>query len=253
MDPSNLRLIEHSEADPFMNIAIEEAMHRCADENPRVTVRFWQSGESVILGNSRSVASDVYLERCRDDGIPLIRRHSGGGTVYLHPRVANFTLIVPYMNEFLKPRSRIRESLYFILNPLVDTLKYAGIYVEIISNGDLLYKGRKVGGNAQARKKRTILHHGTLMMADRVAEMSRYLKVPPERRDIPHSDFVTSFEREGLDLDANDILRDAVELWMKAFGCREVVKDGLTFNEIEMAGALAEKKYRREEHNLKRP
>lgn len=253
MDPSNLRLIEHSEADPFMNFAIEEAMHRCADETPRVTVRLWRCSESVILGSSRSVSSDVYIDRCRDDGIPVIRRHSGGGTVYVHPEVANFTLIAPYMNEFLKPRSRIRESIYFFLNPFIDALKIAGIYVEIINNGDLFWKGRKVGGNAQARKKRTILHHGTLMAADRVAEMSKYLKVPPERGDIPHSDFVTSFEREGVKVDAGVVLRDAVSLWMEAFGCRGVVEDGLTFDEIKMAGALAEKKYRLEEHSMKRP
>jgi lipoate-protein ligase A len=252
VDPSTLRLIETSENDPHLSIAIEEAMHLHGEKNPGVSVRIWKCSDAVVLGSSRRIGDDVHIEACKEARIPVIRRHSGGGTVFLHLKVINFTLIAPYINEYLKPRSQIRESIYFFLNPLLDALKAEGIPVEIINNGDLFLKGRKVGGNAQARKKRTILHHGTLMLDDRVAKMSRYLKIPPERRDIPHSDFVTSFEREGVRLDVDKVFRNAVRLWMTALDCDSVVSEGLTSEEIEMAGELAEKKYRREEHNLKR-
>ena len=131
-------------------------------------------------------------------------------------------------------------------------LKLRGLSVDIIGNSDIFLNGRKVGGNAQARKKRTILHHGTLMIQDRVGDMSEYLRIPEERAGIPHTDFVTSFEAEDLSFDEDEILTDVVEGWRRELGFGEIIPTEPTDEEIKAARLLVEVKYSRVEHNFRR-
>ena len=252
MDPSGIRLIESSDTDPFYNIALADALHLAAEEGGEPVIRFWRCRKAVVLGNARKVGEDVFLGNCLTDGIPVIRRHTGGGTVYLHPEVLNFTLVLPYIHPALKPKSRIRESIRFLLQPLLESLKQVGLAVDIKNDGDIFLCGRKVGGNAQARKKRTLLHHGSLMIDDRVGEMSRFLRVPPERAGIPHPDFVTCLKREDYHFDEEVILKYAVEGWTNALGLGKTTPDAITTAEKQTALDLVEAKYSKEDHNLKR-
>jgi lipoate-protein ligase A len=252
VDSTIIRLIHSTNTDPVFNVALEEALHLSAEDGGGPFVRSWRCEEAVVLGYSRKVNDDVFPDACETDGIPVIRRHSGGGTVYIHPEVLNFTIIVPYMNPVLQPRSHIRESVYFFLKPLVDTLKRRGYPADINGNGDIFLNGRKVGGNAQARKKRTILHHGTLMIEDRVGRMSKYLRVPPERKDIPHTEFVTSFKRENLPFNEDAIITEALQNWRDELGLKEIIHCETYQADLIAAQRLVEVKYSKKEHNLKR-
>jgi len=222
MDPTRLRVIELEITHPLVNIAVEELLHYSVEYCSQPAVRFWRSGKAVVLGASRPVSTDVNLENCRADNVPVLRRHTGGGTVYLHPDVLNFTVTVPYNYPDIQRYSHIRESTHFILNPLLEALKQCGIEADINNRGDITVRGRKIGGNAQARKKRSLLHHGTLMFDARVGEMERYLKVPPERRDIPHTDFVAGLLTEGSKIDEGLIRDVSIAGWAKALDCCDV-------------------------------
>jgi lipoate-protein ligase A len=63
-------------------------------------------------------------------------------------------------------------------------------------SSDLIVAGRKFSGNAQQRKRRHLLHHGTLLCRGcDIAAMSRFLKPPPRqpayRDERSHDDFLT--------------------------------------------------------------
>ena len=67
---------------------------RCRAGQP--LVRLWDPPEyAVVLGASRRIADDVFLEACRADGVPILRRSSGGGTVVVGPGVLCVTVILP--------------------------------------------------------------------------------------------------------------------------------------------------------------
>jgi len=227
MDPTRLRIIQLPGTGPLANLAIEELLHYSVEHGAPPTVRFWRSERAVVLGASRSVYTDVYIDNCRADEVPIFRRHTGGGTVYLHPDVLNFTVIAPYDYPDIQRYSRIRESLRFILRPVLEALKRCGVEADINDKGDIMVEGRKIGGNAQARKKRSLLHHGTLMFDAKAGEMSRYLKVPPERRDISHSDLVAGLCKEGSKVDEGIIRNISIAGWVKAFNC-----DGIFYSDI---------------------
>ena len=56
-----------------------------------------------------------------------------------------------------------------------------GIESQYIPINDIIADGRKISGNAQTRKQKTVLQHGTVLMNVDVDEMFSLLKVPNEK------------------------------------------------------------------------
>ncbi len=79
------------------NLALDEALLIEADAGRRDrTLRFWEPADyAVVLGASRRLQSDVRVEDCRADGVPVLRRTSGGGTVVVGPGTLNVSVILP--------------------------------------------------------------------------------------------------------------------------------------------------------------
>ncbi len=78
------RLITLSTHDAFRNMAIDEAIlnERVAGQVPN-TLRFyrWQPS-AVSIGKNQNPEVEVYLDVAKQFGVDVVRRISGGGTVY---------------------------------------------------------------------------------------------------------------------------------------------------------------------------
>jgi lipoate-protein ligase A len=87
---------------------------------------------------------------------------------------------------------------------LAAALRERGVNATHKGISDLAVGGRKISGNAQRRRKRYILHHGTLLYAMDPELMERYLSEPADRPqyrgDRTHRGFVKC-----LPLDAAEI------------------------------------------------
>ena len=83
-------LISQSETDPFFNIAAEEFLLRHAPED---LIMIWQNRPSVIIGKHQNTFAEVNLDFVNANQIPVVRRISGGGTVYHDLGNINFTMI----------------------------------------------------------------------------------------------------------------------------------------------------------------
>ncbi len=94
---------------PAEDLALDEAMLIEADEGRgSPAVRFWEPRDyAVILGASCRLGNDVQLDACRADGVPILRRSSGGGTVVIGPGTLNVSVILP---ETAAPGSRPSTS-----------------------------------------------------------------------------------------------------------------------------------------------
>jgi len=61
---------------------------------------------------------------------------------------------------------------------------------------DIAVDNKKISGNAQARKKKYFLHHGTFLYDFDIGKIPYYLKYPPKepnyRKNRSHSDFLTN-------------------------------------------------------------
>ncbi|EUD68059.1 lipoate-protein ligase A [Plasmodium inui San Antonio 1] len=173
----------------------------------------------VVFGISGKVPNFIKdVEYIGKNKIALIRRYTGGGTVYIRNNCVMFSLILPLRFEVerqLYP-SNVTEwvfnSFYHSVfnslsgeeekekkkNPNIFShhendyvhIRYDHVHDEITM--------RKVGGNAQAFSKNYFVHHTSFLWSCDYDEMERVivnpLKQPQYRNRRSHRDFLTSLE-----------------------------------------------------------
>lgn len=181
---------------PSHNLAFDEAMLIEAESgNVNECLRFWESSSYfVVLGSTCKVKKDIFLSRCKKDNIPVLRRNSGGGTVLQGPGCLNFSLILRLNGR--PGLALIKESYRTILMPITRMLIKKGLSVKLFPISDMAVDNKKFSGNAQARKKHFILHHGTVLYGFELEKISKYLRAPcsePEyRKSRRHKDFIAN-------------------------------------------------------------
>ncbi len=178
------------------DLALEEACLIEADgsDGPAV-LRFWEPRQyAVVLGASRSIREDVLVEACRADGVPILRRSSGGGTVVVGPGVLSVAFILA---ETHAPGLWAVDLAHrYVLERLAESLVRAGQPVTIEGSGDLVIGGRKCGGSAQRRLKHWFMVHCSILYEMPVERIARYLALPGRqpayRRRRSHQDFLSN-------------------------------------------------------------
>ena len=162
-------------------------------------IRFWEAEKFfIVLGKISKLQEDVNIEAARKDNIEIVRRISGGGTVIQGPGCLNYSFIFSYQrNPLFKD---IRKSYSIILNKICDSLKNLDIEARFEPISDITFYGKKFSGNAQSRKKRYMLHHGTILYDFPLKMVERYLKIPKEqpqyRKGRAHGDFLTNIKAD---------------------------------------------------------
>jgi len=183
---------------PEDNIILDEALFVLADkQNGGEVLRFWESRKTfIVLGRIGKEHDDVDLAAAQKDGIPVLRRTSGGGTVVQGPGCLNYTLVLAKDRD--PALTDLRKSYQWISAKVIEALGSLGIESRFhpISDIALASNAKKFSGNAQHRGKNFILHHGTILYDFNLSLIPRYLKMPKDvpdyRADRSHEDFVTN-------------------------------------------------------------
>src|SRR3990172_5057124 len=229
---------------PEHNLACEEALIQWCEEDgyEDEILRFWEPREHfAVLGYSGKVNSELNLISCQDLCVPVLRRCSGGGTVLQGPGCLNYALILRIPDrEALKG---ITETNSFIMQRLKNALKpILGPGIEIQGLSDLALGRQKFSGNAQYRKRRFLLFHGTFLLRFDISLMDKLLPVPskqpPYRQNRSHASFLTN-----LNLPPYRVKEALKESW----SATEELKN-IAYETIER---LARERYSRDEWNLK--
>ncbi|MDR4463056.1 MAG: lipoate--protein ligase family protein [Nitrospira sp.] len=179
---------------PVENLALDEALLEELDElGGHPVLRFWESDRLfVVLGRGSRLTDDVDLTACERDGIPILRRASGGGTVLQGPGCLSYALVLPL--NWHPDLADIRSTNRFILERMASALHEWEPGTSFQGISDLAIDGMKISGNAQRRTKNALLFHGTILHGMRADLVARYLKHPsrqPEYRlDRPHQTFL---------------------------------------------------------------
>lgn len=186
------------------NLALDEALLLGAEtDHGGEVLRVWEWPKlAVVLGSGGRLADDVDDAACRADGVPILRRSSGGGTVLLGPGCLLFGLVLSY--ETSPMLREISSSYVFILGRIRDALADLLPGIEVAGTSDLIYGGRKFSGNSQQRKRNHLLHHGTLLYDFDLAPISRYLRLPVQqpayRFGRTHEDFLMNLPAGAVEL-----------------------------------------------------
>jgi lipoate-protein ligase A len=171
-------LVDDGERDPRRNLALDEALGRVAGPDP--TVRLWRNGRCVVVGRSQLAEAEVDVTACRELGVPVLRRFTGGGTVFHDPGNLNVTMVLRRDDPRLVGRASLTRvpGLYqLLLGPLAAAVTSLGVPARATER-DLLVAGAKVSGVAAWIGRQSLLVHGTLLVDADLATLERVLDGP---------------------------------------------------------------------------
>lgn len=254
-----LRLLEFETLNGFMNMAIDEAIltARAVGKAPDTLRLYKWNPSAVSIGKNQQADHEVQLENCRKMNVNVVRRVSGGGTVF-HDSQGEITyaLIANMSNLHAKDNLAIYEKVYAGIK---DALRILGITADF-SEGDekncpnLTVDGKKISGSAQTRKRDTVLQHGTLLLDVDLDKMFTVIKVPWAKTLVEVVNVakrrITSARNElGHAVSAETAATALAEGFKNALNMQPI-KGELTKYEQELAMKLHREKYATDAWNL---
>lgn len=115
----------------------------------------WQAPPAVIFGRNQVMEAEVNIKFCREKGIDIVRRKSGGGCVYSD--MGNI------MMSYISDQRGVETVFNTFLERVVGVLKDLGVNATRSGRNDILACGRKISGNAFEILPSASIVHGTLL------------------------------------------------------------------------------------------
>lgn len=257
---------------PAELLALEEILLTRLNENPRPADAhpwffFAECAPAVVLGTGQKHAQEIHRQACDQDGLPVLRRPSGGGCVLHLPGMLWFSLGVPF--EWLPQGAGggIRATFQDVLTPFCAVLKdLYGLDAALQGISDLAVPAgvgeigpagvwRKVAGSAQCRKQRAVLTHGTLLIKADLRRLPVYLQEPEKQPDYrakrSHLDFVANLQMLAPHLQIHPLLDAFERAWIRMLtpqaGAIEITPADPTSDDRAAIAALVASKYHQEE------
>jgi lipoate-protein ligase A len=184
------RILTFSAASPAEDLALEEAIQEALEKGAAPpTWRIWAARRpAIVLGTGQRASLEINPAAAAAENIPILRRHSGGGAVLIGPGVWQYSAFLPFAE--LPGSETISGAMRSALRPVLHVLCAWGASVRLEGLSDVAVNEgeagfRKIAGNAQARKRVSVLVHGTLLADPDWRLLSALLRFPsaaPEYR-----------------------------------------------------------------------
>jgi lipoate---protein ligase len=194
-----MKLCDLTLGTPEENLACDEALlDLCEGGGSDEILRLWALPRYfVVLGYANKAATEVNLPFCQRLNIPVLRRCTGGGTVLQGPGVLNYSLILRLDDS--RPFHSIPATNQFILQRHRDVLAaLVSASVECRGQTDLAIGGLKFAGNAQRRRRRSLLFHGSFLLNLDTNLVEKTLPLPSRQPDYrvnrSHTDFLLNLK-----------------------------------------------------------
>lgn len=152
-------------------LAMEEYVARQVDEADCFFM--WQVEPSVIYGRNQVVENEVNLNYCRENGIRVYQRKSGGGCVYADKD----NLMLSFVTR--------EENVGFAFNRFVTmvllVLRKMGVEATGTTHNDIMIGDRKVCGTACRKTASGCVVHSTMLYDTNMAHMLNAITPGPEK------------------------------------------------------------------------
>jgi len=158
--------IKNENKDPFFNIASEEYIFRNFSED---CFMLWRSEPSVIVGKHQNTLAEINWGFIKKNDIKVVRRLSGGGTVYHDPGNLNFTFLKHGRKEKLM-------DFEMFTDPVIKALAKMSVIAKFEGKNDLRVNGLKISGNSEHIFRNKVLHHGTLLFDSNLDNLENAIK-----------------------------------------------------------------------------
>jgi lipoate-protein ligase A len=232
--------------DPFFSLAVDEYLLKNSSQEYLI---LGINDKSVIIGKHQSAHRETDTKFITDHNIPVIRRISGGGTVFQDTGNLNFTLI---LNS--KEGKQIDFRKYTL--PVISFLLSIGVDAKFEGKNDLKVEGLKISGNAEHIYRDRVLHHGTLLFDTDLELMRDALRKDTTKYETravssnPSSvtNLISVLKNIASNVDTIYEFKSLMMSWFLKYSPGSQIFD-LTDKEIESIKLLADTKYRTWEWN----
>ncbi len=205
-----------------------EALHHALDEvlledldagNGDPMLRIWyRETPAVPLGRFQAYADEVATDYVEEHDVPVIRRVTGGGAMYVEPGdVITFSMYLP--------RETVPEDVeasYEELNGwVIEALHDVGLPVEHEPLNDITHPAGKIGGAAQLRKQNAVLHHTTMSFDLDIEAMLRTLRIGEEKlsdKAVESAEKRVALIADHVDADRRTVIDALIDAFRRSYG-----------------------------------
>jgi lipoate---protein ligase len=222
--------------DPFFNLAAEDFLLHNSNNDYLI---LYINDPSVIIGKHQIICKEVNTFFTEKENIPVIRRISGGGTVYHDRGNLNYSFI-------RKSQQGKQVDFRLYTQPVIGFLNSLGISAILGTKHELQVDGLKISGNSEHVFRDRVLHHGTLLFDASLDNMRMSIK--PESANYKshavNSNRTTVTNLKALLPEFHDI-----QLFKESFisylnsAIPDLEEYALTTDEVNSIKDLAESKY----------
>jgi len=248
------RLLDFEYSDAPSNLALEEGLARQVGEGKSPpTLRLWRNRKAAVIGENQCARLELQLDACKELGVEVIRRFTGGGAVYHDLGNLNYSICAPKPSPF---SLQFQQALFRqALDCAVTCLGRLGLDSTKVPVNTVLVRGRKISGGAGAVRWGVVFFHGSILVSTDLEVLWKILRREQSREiagfvqstRVP----VTSAERElGREIPLDHIKEGLKNAFIETFNAR-LVAEPATEQEIHAAATLVKEKYANEKWNLK--
>lgn len=173
------RLIDTGLRSAAENMALDRALldaHQAGEIAN--TLRFLQFEPAALVGYHQSVAQELNEGYCRDHGVAIQRRITGGGAIYFDPGQLGWEL---YFRKQDLGRAEMTDISRAICEAAAAGLRRLGVNAAFRPRNDIEVDGKKLSGTGGAFDGDSVLFQGTVLVDFDIAAMLNVLRIPAEK------------------------------------------------------------------------
>ena len=193
-----MHLLDLTLPTPEANLALDEALLEEVEAGRSdELLRLWEAPQPlVVIGRSSKIDEEVNRDYCQREGIPVLRRCSGGAAVVAGPGCLMYAVI---LRHDLRPGLRALDDTHrYVMERTATAVRQAVGDVEVAGISDLAVgpQRQKFSGNSLRCKRDSFLYHGTILYDFPLKLIDACLDVAPRqpkyRDGRDHRSFVTN-------------------------------------------------------------
>lgn len=247
-------------------MAIDEALLAsfAQEHSPPILRTYGWHPSALSLGRFQNATEVLDLERCRNDSIDIVRRVSGGGTIY-HSQELTYSIVCS--QEQIPYAASVKDSFRVLTGFLIEFYRSLGLAACYAVDAafdhtklgtrtaycfagketfDILIDGKKIGGNAQRRRRNIIFQHGSIPINNRSRYGLQYMREHP----TGCAENTISLSECGVSFDISQLKKALIAAFKCHMGA-ETIMSSLSQAEQCVAQELSKEKYGSDQWNLK--
>ena len=155
--------VPNNSLDVYYNFGLESLFVQQKKWRDKRVFLLWRTEPALMLGRYQDALSEINTAYAKEKNIHIVRRMSGGGTIYTDPG--------SFQYSFIQAQDGSEIEFAQFIEPVIKALRELGIPAEFNGRNDLVVAGKKFSGCAQYKQDGFVVHHGSILFDTNIEQM----------------------------------------------------------------------------------